>query len=67
MIGDTPVQFIPTATELEKEAVENAISVKYKLIKLLEQAKIDKNLLQDVLHRYDLDRKFGDFMGRYYG
>lgn len=94
MIGDTPVQFIPTATELEKEAVENAISVKYKdvdvkiltpeyliaiflevfrpkdrdkLIKLLDQANIDKNLLQDVLHRYDLDRKFGDFMGRYYG
>ena len=30
MIGDTPIQFIPAASELEKEAVENAISVKYR-------------------------------------
>jgi len=94
MIGDTPVQFIPTATELEKEAVERAISVKYqnvdvrilrpehlvaifvevfrpkdrdKLIKLLDQARIDKRLLQDVLSRHHLAKKFHDFMERYYG
>ena len=94
MIGDIPVQFIPTATGLEKEAVEKAISVKYKnvdvkilrpeylvaiflevfrakdrdkLIKLLEQAKIDKSLLRDVLARHNLDKKFSDFMERYYG
>lgn len=30
LIGETPVQFIPATTELEKEAVENAIEVKYK-------------------------------------
>lgn len=94
MIGDTPVQFIPTATALEKEAVEKAISVKYKnvdvkilrpeylvaiflavfrpkdrdkLIRLLEQVKIDKALLHDVLSRHNLDKKFDDFMERFYG
>jgi len=94
MIGETPVQFIPTATALEKEAVEKAISVKYKnvdvkilrpeylvaiflkvfrpkdrdkLIKLLDQVKIDKNLLHDVLSRHNLDQKFDDFMEKYYG
>jgi len=94
MIGDTPVQFIPTATLLEKEAVEKAISVKYKsvdikilrpeylvaiflkvfrpkdrdkLIRLLDQVKIDKALLHDVLSRHNLDKKFNDFMEKYYG
>ena len=79
---------------LEKEAVEKAISVKYKnvdvkilrpeylvaiflkvfrpkdrdkLIKLLDQVKIDKNLLHDVLSRHNLDQKFDDFMEKYYG
>jgi len=94
MIGDIPIQFIPTATGLEKEAVEKAISVKYKntdikilrpeylvaiflevfraqdrdkLIKLLDQAKINKTLLRDILARHNLDKKFDDFMERYYG
>jgi hypothetical protein len=94
MIGDIPIQFIPAATVLEKEAVEKAISVKYKnigvkilrpeylvaiflevfrakdrnkLIKLLDQAKIDKTLLMDILARHNLDKKFDDFMEKYYG
>lgn len=94
MIGDIPIQFIPAATELEKEAVAKAISVKYKnidikilrpeylvaiflevfrakdrdkLIKLLDQAKINKTLLTDILARHNLDKKFDDFMERYYG
>lgn len=94
MIGDIPIQFIPTATELEKEAVQKAISIKYKnvdvkilraeyliaiflkvsrpkdrekLIKLLDQAKIDKTFLGDILARHNLDKKFDDFMQRYYG
>lgn len=94
MIGDIPIQFIPTATELEKEAVENAVYIKYKnigvkilrpeylvaiflevfrakdrdkLIKLLDQAKIDKILLKNILARYNLDKKFDDFMEKYYG
>lgn len=94
MIGEVPIQFIPTATELEKEAVEKAISVKYKnidvkilrpeylvaifldvfrakdrdkLIKLLDQAKIDKALLKNILARHNLDKKYDDFMEKYYG
>lgn len=93
MIKDTPVQFIPASTELEKEAVKNAISVKYrnvnikilrpeyliaiflkvyrpkdrdKLIKLLDQAKIDKTILLDILQRHGLNKKFDDFMKKYY-
>lgn len=93
MIGDTPVQFIPTATELEQEAVEKAISVKYenvdvrilrpeylvaiflevfrpkdrdKLIKLLDQSRLNKQLLHDVLSRHHLVKKLRDFMERYY-
>ena len=34
LIGETPVQFVPTATELEEEAVKNAVEVAYKGIKL---------------------------------
>jgi len=94
VIGGTPIQFIPAATELEKEAVENAISIKYKnvgvkimrpeyliaiflwvyrpkdrekLIKLLDQTKVDKTFLSDILKRYGLDKKMDDFMKKYYG
>jgi hypothetical protein len=94
MIGETPIQFIPVASELEREAVEKAISVKYrniqikilrpeyliaiflevyrpkdkdKMIKLLEQAKIDKTFLQDILAKHNLDKKFNDFRVKYYG
>ncbi len=93
MIGDIPIQFIPTATKLESEAVEKAIFVKYKniivkilrpeyliaiflkvyrpkdrdkLIRLLDQAKINKILLRDILVRYNLNKKFSDFIKRYY-
>ena len=89
IIGETPIQFIPAATDLEKEAIENAILVKYnnleikilkpeyliaifvkvyrpkdkvKLIKLIDQTKIDKPFLQDILQRYGLDKKFNEFV-----
>lgn len=93
MIGDVPVQFIPATTELEKEAVKNAIDInyrgsyikiltpeyliaiflevfrakdKFKIMKLFEQAKIDRKLLQDILIRYNLKEKFDKFMEKYY-
>ncbi len=93
MIADTPVQFIPATDELEKEAVENSILVKYKnikikilkaeyliaiflkvfrhkdrekLIRLLDQTKIDKNYLTEILKRHNLDKKFEDFLEKYY-
>ena len=93
MIGDIPIQFIPATTELEKEAVENAIDIdyrgsyikiltpeyliaiflqvfrdkdKFKIMKLLEQTKIDKRLLQDILSRYNLKEKFDKFMKKFY-
>ncbi|PIU63052.1 MAG: hypothetical protein COS84_09995 [Armatimonadetes bacterium CG07_land_8_20_14_0_80_40_9] len=94
MIGDTPIQFLPATTELEKEAVENAKKVKYgkdielkilkpeylvaiflkvfrgkdkfKIMKLLEQAKIDKRLLQNILIRYNLKEKFEKFREKFY-
>lgn len=93
MIGGTPIQFIPASTELEKNAVGNAILVKYrniyvkilrpeyliaiflkvyrpkdrdKLIKLLDQTNIDKTFLSDILERHNLDKKFNDFMKKYY-
>lgn len=94
MIENIPIQFIPTATELEREAVKKAISVKYKnieikilrpeylvaiflkvyrpkdrdkLIKLLEQAKLNKTFLGNILTRHNLDKKFDDFVEKYYG
>jgi hypothetical protein len=93
MVEDTPVQFIPATTELEKEAVKNAVEVKYrniavkiltpeyliaiflkvyrpkdrdKLIKLLDQAKINRNFLKDILKRHNLGKKFDEFMRKYY-
>ncbi len=91
LIGQTPIQFIPATTELEKEAVKNAVIVSYKgielkilrpeyliaiflqvyrrkdiakIIKLFEEAKIDKNLLTKILTRYGLEKKFKDFMDK---
>lgn len=93
IIGDIPVQFIPSSTDLEKEAVKDAISVKYKninikimkpeyliavflkvyrpkdkdkLIKLLDQTKVNKTFLTDILLRYGLDKKFDEFVKKYY-
>lgn len=92
MIGDVPVQFLPAMTELEKDAVENAIDVNYKgsrikimtpeyliaiglkvfrdkdqfkIMKLLEQAKIDKKCLQVLLMRYNLKGKFEKFVEKF--
>lgn len=94
MIGDTPIQFLPATSSLEKEAVENAKKVEYekdivlkilkpeyliaiflsvfrdkdkfKIMKLIEQAKIDKKLLQDILKRYNLKEKFEKFREKFY-
>jgi len=93
LIGQTPIQFIPAATELEKEGVKNAVIVSYKgielkilrpeyliaiflqvyrrkdiakLIKLFEEAKIERNLLMKILTKYGLRKKFEDFMDKYY-
>lgn len=94
LIGKTPIQFIPATTELEKEAVKNAIAVSYKgielkilspeyliaislqvyrrrdivkLIKLFDEAKIDKKLLIRILTKHSLSKGFEDFMAKYYG
>lgn len=37
-----------------------------KLIKLLDQTNIDKTFLSDILERHNLDKKFNDFMKKYY-
>ena len=93
MIDSIPIQFIPSSTDLEKEAIKNAILVKYKnvsikiikpeyliaiflnvyrpkdkdkIIKLLGQAKIDKTFLKEILQRYKLDKKFDEFIKKYY-
>lgn len=90
LIGETPIQFLPATTELEREAVQHAVSVPYKgskvkilrpeyliaialcvfrlkdrekIVKLLEQAKIDKTLLADILKRHGLKKKFKSFQG----
>lgn len=34
LIGETPIQFLPAATELEKEAVQHAVPVRYKNIQV---------------------------------
>jgi len=93
MIGKTPIQFIPASDALEKEAVKNAILVKYKnievkilkpeyliaiflkvcrpkdkykLLKLLDQSKINKTFLTDILQRYGLNKKFNEFVKKFY-
>ena len=94
MINGTPIQFIPAADELEKEAVENAIEINYKdiklkiirveylmaiflkvqrkkdilkLLKILDEAKIDYNLLNKILEKYGLTKTFENFKNNYYG
>ncbi|MEW6203646.1 MAG: hypothetical protein AB1546_16865 [bacterium] len=90
LIGETPIQFIPATTELEREAVKHAVSVRYKnfkvkilrpeyliaiflrvfrlkdrekIVRLLEQTKINKMRLIDILKRHGLKKKFEDFAG----
>lgn len=90
LIGETPIQFIPAATALEKEAVQNAVVVSYKnvkvnilrpeyliaiflsvyrlkdrekIVKLIEQTKIDRKLLTEILLRHGLKEKFENFRG----
>jgi hypothetical protein len=93
LIGETPVQFVPTATFLEEEAVKNAVEVVYKemklkilrpeyliavflkvyrlkdkvkIKKLLDETEINRNLLMEILTKYNLKEKFQDFMEKYY-
>jgi len=90
LIDDTPIQFLPAATLLEKEAVQHAVFVNYKniqvkilrpeyliaiflhvfrlkdrekIVRLLEQTKIDRKLLLDILARHGLKEKFENFAG----
>lgn len=90
LIDETPIQFIPAATALEKEAVQNAVVVSYKnvkvnilrpeyliaiflsvyrlkdrekIVKLIEQTKIDRKLLTEILLRHGLKEKFENFRG----
>lgn len=90
LIGETPIQFIPAATALEKEAVQNGVVVSYKnvkvnilrpeyliaiflsvyrlkdrekIVKLIEQTKIDRKLLTEILLRHGLKEKFENFRG----
>ncbi|HOM27430.1 MAG TPA: hypothetical protein PKV21_08000, partial [bacterium] len=94
LINKIPVQFIPASKDLEKEAIENSVKVKFKnieikilkaeyliaifldvfrpkdrekIIKLIEQSKIDKKVLFDILKRYNLYEKFNEFIEKYYG
>ncbi|MEW5692733.1 MAG: hypothetical protein AB1765_05505 [Candidatus Hydrogenedentota bacterium] len=93
MIGNTPIQFIPASTDLEKEAIENANTVKYKnievkilkpeyliaiflkvyrpkdrdkLIKLLDQTHINKTLLLNILKTFKLNKRYDEFIKKYY-
>lgn len=90
LIDETPIQFIPAATALEKEAVQNGVVVSYKnvkvnilrpeyliaiflsvyrlkdrekIVKLIEQTKIDRKLLTEILLRHGLKEKFENFRG----
>jgi len=39
---------------------------KEKIIRLLDQAKLNKDLLLDILKRHKLDKKFNNFIKKYY-
>ena len=93
IIEGIPVQFMPVYNELVKEALEDAVEVKYKktktkifkpeyliaimvqtfrpkdrerIIKLLDEAKINKDYLKKILQKYGLREKFEHFMKLYY-
>lgn len=92
IIEGIPVQFIPVYNELVKEAVEDAIDMKYKemkvriikaeylvaimlqafrpkdkerIIKLMDEVKINMKYLKEILRRYRLSEKFEHFVKIY--
>jgi len=93
IIEDLPVQFLPAYNELIREAIENAVEVKYKktktrifraeyliaimiqtsrpkdkerMIKILDEAEIEKGYLTKILRKYGLKEKFERFVRLYY-
>lgn len=93
IIGKIPVQFLPPYNELIREAIENAVDIKYKkektrifkaeyllaimiqtgrpkdkerIIKLLDESKVNKNYLMKILQKYNLREKFKRFQRLYY-
>ena len=79
MIDETPIQFLPAATELEKEAVRHAVPVRYKNIQvniLLPEYLIaiflrvfrlkDKGKIDRLLEQTEIDKKLlTDILSRY--
>jgi len=93
IIENLPVQFLPAYNELIREAIENAVEVKYKktetwifraehliaimiqtsrpkdkerMIKILDEAEIEKGYLTKILQKYGLKEKFEGFVRLYY-
>jgi len=93
IIEDLPVQFLPAYNELIREAIENAVEVKYKktktrifraeyliaimiqtsrpkdkerMIKILDEAEIEKGYLTKILRKCGLEEKFERFVRLYY-
>jgi len=94
IIEGIPVQVIPVYNELVKEAVENAVEIRYKkiktwtlkpeyliaimlqtfrpkdkerIIKLIDEAKIDLKYLREILKRHGLNKRYDNFRKLYYG
>lgn len=94
IIEGVPVQFIPVYNELIKDAIEDAVEVKYKntmiiilkaeyllaimlqtfrpkdkerIIKLIDETKIDNIFLTNILQKHKLKEKFDKFKRIYYG
>lgn len=93
IIENLPVQFLPAYNELIREAIENAVEVKYKktktrifraeyliaimiqtsrpkdkerMIKILDEAEIEKGYLTKILQKCGLKEKFERFVRLYY-
>lgn len=93
LIENLRVQFFPAYNELIREAIENAVEVKYKktktrifraeyliaimiqtsrpkdkerMIKILDEAEIEKGYLTKILRKYGLKEKFERFVRLYY-
>ena len=92
-IGNIPVQFLPPYNDLIKDAIENAVEIKYKkekarvfraehliaimiqtfrpkdkerIIKIIDEAKINKKYLLEILQKHGLEDKFKQFVKLYY-
>jgi hypothetical protein len=70
VLGEWPVQFLPPANELEKEAVANALqtgrSKDYiRILQFIEHEAVDLARLRDILERHHLTGKWESFMRKY--